>query len=344
MCEAPTISEEAHEVHAAAPVVDLHCDALLQWRYLRLDLARRHRPNPAPNAPLGLHADLPRLRDGGVAVVVLGLPAPVTNAVDGPGVAEELMLAAHAAFARDGRTRVLGGTGEAAEAKARGELLAVFGVEGGHMVGFDLDVLGAWKTIGVRLVGPAHLVPNVACQPSSRPGRADAPLTPYGRALVEAIDAHGLVLDLAHLNRRGFTEALDIHRGPLCVSHTGVGVAHDLWRNVTTDQARAVADRDGVIGVILYPVFLRGGLAGSIEDVVDHVDALRDAVGVRHIALGSDFDGGITLPREMRDAGDLVAITDALLCRGYPPEDCAAILGENALRVLRTDHETRGRE
>lgn len=338
MGKAVAVSAEAREVHAVAPVVDLHCDALLQWRYLRLDLARRHRPNPAPNAPFGLHADFPRLRDGGVAVVTLGLPAPVTNAVDGPGVAEELMLAAHAAFARDGRTRVLTDPSEAADAKARGELRAIFGVEGAHMVGFDLEVLGAWKTLGVRLVGPAHLVPNVACQPSSRPGRATEPLTSYGRALVEAIDGHGLVLDLAHMNRRGFDEAMQIHQGPVLVSHTGVDGAREQWRNVSDGQAKAVADRDGVIGVILYPAFLRGSLAGSITDVVDHVDALRDLVGVRHIAVGTDMDGGITLPQEMRDATDLVVLTDALLRRGYSPDDCTAILGENALRVLGTSH------
>jgi membrane dipeptidase len=202
------------------------------------------------------------------------------------------------------------------------------------MVGFDLSVLAAWRSLGLRLVGPAHLVPNVACQPNSRPSKADEPLTDYGRALVEAIDAHGLVLDLAHMNRAGFDECLRIHSGPVVVSHTGIAGAHDIWRNITRDQARAVADRGGVVGIILLPAFLSRGLSGSVEDVVDHMDAAVDAVGASHVALGTDFDGGITLPREMRDASDLVVLTDAMLRRGYDPETCIDILGRNALRVL----------
>jgi membrane dipeptidase len=297
-------------------------------------LAKRHRPNPIPSRPLGLHADLPRLREGGVALVTLGIPAPVANATIGPGIAEQLMLAAHAAMARDGRTRLLAPGEDLNATKARGELRAIFGIEGAHLVGFDLSVLERWRALGVRLVGPAHLVPNVACQPSSLPKRAGAPLTPYGRALVEAIDAAGLVLDLAHMNARGFDEALEIHRGRVLVSHAGLAGARPLWRNVTDEQARRIADRDGVIGVIFYPAFLRGSLHGSVSDVVDHVDAAVKAVGVQHVALGSDFDGAITLPREMRDATDLVAITDALLRRGYTADECRAILGENALRVV----------
>ena len=177
-------------------------------------------------------------------------------------------------------------------------------------------------------------MPNVACQPSSRPSQADAPLTGYGRALVEAISHHVLVLDLAHMNRRGFSECLEVHRGPVVVSHTGVAGAHELWRNVTAEQARAVADRGGVVGIIFFPAFLRGGLRGSITDVVDHIDAAVDAAGIDHVALGSDFDGGITLPDPMRDATDLVLLTDAMLRRGYTPEHCLMVLGANALRVV----------
>lgn len=322
---------EAAEIHAAAPVVDLHCDSILQWRYFRADLARRHRPNPLPGAPMFGHADFPRLREGGVALVTLGIPAPVTNAADGPGVAEQLMLACHAAMARDGRTRIASDMDEVAEAKARGELRAIFGIEGAHLVGFDLSVLGAWKALGVRMVGPAHLRSNVACTTSTFARADDEPLTRYGRALVEAIDANGLVLDLTHMNRRGFEESLRIHRGPVLVSHTGFASARPHWRNVTDDQAKAIADRDGVLGIIFHPAFLG---AKSVEALVDHVDAARAVVGVEHIALGSDFDGAITLPREMHDATDLVQITEALLRRGYTPNECIGILGANALRVL----------
>lgn len=306
----------------------------MQWRYARADLARRHAGNPLRSRPFFGHADLPRLREGGVAVVTLGVPVPVADARAGPRIGEQLILAAHAAMARDGRTRLLRPGDDPVDAKRRGRLLAIFGIEGAHVVGFDLDVLPAWRALGVRLVGPAHLVPNIACQPSSRPVRADDPLTAYGRALVEAVDDAGLVLDLAHMNRRGFEESLALHRGRVLVSHTGVTAAHDLWRNVTDDQAKAVADRDGVIGIILYPVFLRGSPFGTIEDVVDHIDAARRVVGSAHVAFGSDFDGGITLPDPLRGASDLPVLTDAMLRRGFTPDECVAILGGNAMRVL----------
>jgi membrane dipeptidase len=140
-----------------------------------------------------------------------------------------------------------------------------------------------------------------------------------------------VIVDLAHINRRGFLEACALATRPPIVSHTGVTSAYAHWRNIDDEQIRAVADKGGVVGIIFCPRFLGGS---GIEDVVRHLRHVIDVAGEDTPALGSDWDGMIVPTPDLRDAAHLPHLTDALLRAGFGEGVIAKVLRNNALRVL----------
>jgi membrane dipeptidase len=149
------------------------------------------------------------------------------------------------------------------------------------------------------------------------------------------MERNRMVVDLAHLNRKGFLEAMTLVRRPVMVSHTGISEVHPLWRNIDREQIRAVADAGGIIGVIFYPGFLTGRSRCTVDAIVDHLDAVRQWGGIDTPALGSDFDGCIpSLPDDLPDVASLPRLTEALFRGGFREDEIRKVMGENALRVL----------
>jgi membrane dipeptidase len=332
------VSQEALALHREAVVVDLHVDTLLWARsVLRYDLGRRHRPHPFGN-PFGNHVDLPRLREGGVDAVGLGIVVRPWG-LDPWGRLRAALRDAHRVLRRQQAGMGLATT--AAEVLARrreGRVAALLGVEGGHGLGGRPDRVAWLQRRGVTYLGLVHLTRCAFGHPANRPGPGG--LTAAGRELIAACEAHRVLVDLAHLDQGGFRDALTVLRHPPLVSHTGIAMAQPLWRNLDLEQCRGVADRGGVIGVIFFPGYLTGRLRATLEAVVDHLEALRQAVGRDTVAIGSDLDGCIaSLPAPLRDCSGLPLLTERLLRRGWTGAEIRQALGGNALRLLR---EVRG--
>lgn len=173
------------------------------------------------------------------------------------------------------------------------------------------------------------------------------PLTELGRRLIEEIERTGLVLDVSHLAEASFFEALDLYHGPVIASHSNCRAFVPTDRQLSDEMIRALAQRDGVIGIVLFNRFLQDGWkeAGRIKSqvtlahVVKHIQHVCDLTGdARHVALGSDFDGGFgaeSIPAELEHVEDLYKIEDALLAAEFPEEDIDNIMNGNWLRMLR---------
>jgi len=146
------------------------------------------------------------------------------------------------------------------------------------------------------------------------------------------MEKHGVIVDLAHINRKGFFDALAASSKPPIVSHTGVAGVRRHWRNIDDEQIRAVAERGGVVGIIFAPRYLGGDDLGA---VCDHIQHIIKVAGEGVPSLGSDFDGAVRPPRGLEDVAALPRLTAALLDRGLSREAVKKLLGENALRVLR---------
>ena len=161
-------------------------------------------------------------------------------------------------------------------------------------------------------------------------------LTEFGREYVRKLNEKRVLVDLAHLAREGFWHVLEVHDRtlPLAVTHAGCEGVFPHFRNVTDDQLRAVADRGGVVGILFQSSFLGGPGPGKAERVVDHLAHVVKTVGDDFAALGSDFDGAIIPPRDLKTVLELPRLVHLMLERGFAERTIQKILGENVLRVL----------
>ena len=327
-------SDDAKALHAEHPAIDLHADTLMWSRWLGYDLHKAHEP-PLFKAALGGHVDVPRMREGGMGAQFFGLVSlPIAERMRGLArVIEEQIDVLEVALARSPSALRLAKTADEVEACRRdGVLGALLGIEGAHALEGDVDRVAAFARRGVRYLGLLHFSANEVGYPAYGRGRRDGEgLTPFGVRVVEACEEHGVIVDLSHINKRGFLEACRIARKPPIVSHTGVLGAHEHWRNIDDEQLRAVADRGGCVGVIFCPEFLGGD---GIAPVVRHMKHILDVVGEEGVALGSDWDGFIVPTRELKDPRGLPLLTDALLAAGFSRTAIGKALRGNVMRVL----------
>jgi membrane dipeptidase len=202
-----------------------------------------------------------------------------------------------------------------------------------------VEELGWWRRAGVRVVGPAWHANRYSAD-TREPG----PLTPLGRALVPALGEAGMALDLTHMAEEACFEALELSAGPVCATHAHARRTCDIPRLLSDRLVRAVAARDGVVGVLpvcwaLREGWRRGDPRVPLDRVVDAVVDLCDLTGgVRHVAVGTDFDGGQgaeSAPLGIETIADLPRLGDALVARGFSDDEAAAVLGGNWLRWLR---------
>jgi membrane dipeptidase len=325
-------SSEARALHAAYPAIDLHADTLMWARWTGYQLNRRHRA-PLLRAAFMGHVDVPRMVDGGVGAQFFGLVSlpfahrGMVRVIDEQIDELDRQIAAYPDVLC--KATSIAGIEDAAR---RGVRAALLGIEGAHALEGDLERVAHFARRGVRYLGVVHFSRNEAGCPAYGHGRSDAEgLSAWGRELVQACEANGVVVDLAHLNRTGFLQACAMATRPPIVSHTGVCGAFPHWRNIDDAQLRAVAERGGVVGVIFCPRFL-GGTA--ITDVVRHLRHVIDVAGEDVAALGSDWDGMIVPTPGLRDAAHLPRLTDALLAAGYGERVIGKVLRRNVARVL----------
>jgi membrane dipeptidase len=325
--------DEARALHAEVPVLDLHADTAKLMDKLGYDLAARHdRPMPTRINYIG-HVDLPRLREGGVAGQFFSFwttPYPERGCARSVGKQLDALDAAMAKHPTELRWARTGA--EVRAAKAAGAVAALGGIEGGQALEGQLDAIEVFSRRGVRYLGLLHFSANALGRPAKGRGADPAEgLTALGREAVRECERCGVIVDLAHINRRGFFDALALATLPLMVSHTGVSGVHPHWRNIDDEQLRAVADNSGCVGVIFARRFLGGA---SIDAVVDHLLHVMAVGGEDLPALGSDFDGFVVPPEGLEDVAAMPNLTVALSRRGVPTRTIEKILGGNVLRVL----------
>jgi membrane dipeptidase len=322
----------ARALHDEVCAIDLHADTPKLMDAFGYDLAKRHAPLPRRAGYFG-HVDIPRMREGGLGAQFFGMwTFPMPRAGCAQSIHRQLDALDASVSANPTEIARCVSRDDVDRARAEGKVAALSGIEGAQALEGRLENVEVFARRGVRYLGLAHFSANDTCKPAMGLGKDDSQgLSAFGREVVLDMDRTGMILDLAHINRRGFFEALELHKGCPIISHTGVAGVKEHWRNVDDEQLRAVAGRGGVIGVIFAPRYLG---ADGIEAVCDHLLHIIKVVGEDAPALGSDYDGAVRPPLGLEDVSCLPALTAALLARGTSRQVVKKLLGENALRVL----------
>ena len=317
-------------------IADAHADSLMWNRDLNQEATEGH-------------VDFPRLRRAGVGlqcftVVTRGFPYvggfPLFALSRGWPREARRGLWARAVFqferlARDceasgGRVRLTTCSDVLQRNAQDGTLSAVLGVEGAQALEGRVDRVAEAYRLGVRFMSLTHLSNNTLGG-SSFPGMGNRPLTAFGRQVLDAMAECGMSVDVAHASRRTLSDILGHPRArPFC-SHAGVEGAKALWRNLPDDALKTIADRGGIVGIIFAPPYLGGR---TVDDVVRHIRHAVAMMGEDAVALGSDFDGMIPLPRGMNDVTDISQVARALDQAGFTSVQVAKIMGKNLLQFF----------
>ena len=344
--ELPEISAEAAQLHDTLQIVDMHSDTLM-WDRDLLDRSDRG------------HVDLPRLQEGNVALQVFSsvTKSPKGQNVDDndddsdnitPLVVAQLqpprtwtsMTERSLYHAQKLHTAADDSDGELMFVKTRGDLEqlidqrvsgenvtgAMFSVEGLHNLEGDISNVDRLYDAGMRMAGFAHFFDNDVA--GSMHGIERGTLTDFGQEVFTTLEQRGVIIDLTHSSHEAVATMLDMATNPVVLSHGGVQGTCDNNRNVTDDEIRGVAATGGVIGVGYFETAV---CELSVDAVLDAIDHVVEVGGLETVALGSDYDGSVTVGW---DTSELAAITQGLLDRGYSDEDITAIMGGNTLRVM----------
>jgi membrane dipeptidase len=220
-------------------------------------------------------------------------------------------------------------------------LAAVLHLEGAEPIGPGLEELDVLHAAGMRSLGLVWSRPNAFATgvPFAFPGSPDQGpgLSGAGRELVRACSELRILIDLSHLNARGFWEVAELSTAPLVASHSGAHALCPSPRNLADEQLRAIGESGGLVGINFHVGFLRADGADDADTplsaIAAHAAHVAELAGVDAVALGSDFDGA-TMPEQLGDVTGLPAVLDALRAAGFGEADLVKVAHGNWRRVL----------
>lgn len=319
-------------------MADLHSHALMSMYYWRKTLDTRGRtPWLLPYLPTSSHIDVPRIRESGVKLLTFAVYAffrwPHRDCFE---TAKAQIALFEGLVARHPDVLVHAKTpAEIQAAVAGGKIAAVLALEGGHHVGNDPANLAYFKQRGVFYITLTHFIntPVGDTYLASRFTRTKG-LRAFGRRLIGGMEKAGLIVDVAHSSEKGFWDVMEVAKRAPIYSHGGAKSVCRHDRHLTDDQSREIIRRDGLLGVILYPHYLRiGAVWGKMEDVFRHLDHWLSLGGEDHVAIGSDM-GGVVLLKEIGDIAGMPRLHDALVKR-FGETLSRKILFDNAMGYLK---------
>ena len=222
--------------------------------------------------------------------------------------------------------------------ETKGSLGMILSMEGTVALERNLRLLPIFYELGIRNIGLSWSRKNLFCEGVMFPETniEGEGLSIHGKELVEQMETLGLLVDVSHLNERGFTDVAKMSSKPFIASHSNSHQLCPVIRNLRDDQLMQIASADGVVGINFCPPFLiqKNPEKASINTVVQHIKYIAELIGVEYVGLGSDFDGIETTPKGLENVSKMKNIPPLLDKEGFSKQDIAKIMGGNFQRVF----------
>jgi membrane dipeptidase len=322
-----------------------------------------------------MHTDLARLAEGKVGAQYWSVyvPASLTEPEAVQMTIEQIDVMKRLIDRYPGALRYVETADELESAMAEGRVASMLGMEGGHSIGSSLAVLRQMYALGARYMTITHSR-NTPWADSATDTPEHGGLTEFGKDVIREMNRIGMLVDLSHVSEETMHDALDVARAPVIFSHSGVRAVNGHARNVPDSVLLRLPENGGIVMVVALPGFLneerRQWFAQreafeaqqkslyqgqpdavlramaewdaanpepqtTIADMADHIDHIRNLIGVEYIGIGADYDGMPTGPVGMEDVTGYPALFAELARRGYSQVELELIASRNAIRVLR---------
>jgi membrane dipeptidase len=302
------------------------------------------------------HTDLSRLRKGGVTGQFWSVYAPSTlSGRQAAVVTVEQIMFVRAFVERFPNDLVFATCADdVVKANQGGRIASLIGVEGGHCIDDSLTILEMFYALGARYMTLTHNH-NTSWADSATDERRLGGLNTFGREVLQTMNRMGMLVDLSHVSKEVMIDALSTTTAPAIFSHSCARALVDIPRNVPDDVLSLLAKNDGICMVAFVSDFVSDEFAQwldqkgkkdlgvppivTVEHVADHIEHIREVAGIRHVGIGSDFDGAQDMPLGLSDASTYPLLMDTLINRGWSLRELEQLRSGNILRVLRDAEE-----
>jgi len=302
------------------------------------------------------HTDLSRLRKGGVTGQFWSVYAPSTlSGRQAAVVTVEQIMFVRAFIERFPNDLVFATCADdVVKANQGGRIASLIGVEGGHCIDDSLTILEMFYALGARYMTLTHNH-NTSWADSATDERRLDGLNTFGREVLQTMNRMGMLVDLSHVSKEVMIDALSTTTAPAIFSHSCARALVDIPRNVPDDVLSLLAKNDGICMVAFVSDFVSDEFAQwldqkgkkdlgappivTVEHVADHIEHIREVAGIRHVGIGSDFDGAQDMPLGLSDASTYPLLMDTLINRGWSLRELEQLRSGNILRVLRDAEE-----
>ena len=221
---------------------------------------------------------------------------------------------------------------------AKGKKVIMIGVENAYSMGLDTSNVKKFWDRGARYVSLSH---NGHSQFSdSNTGEFDGTsmhngLSDLGKEVVGLLNYYGIMIDISHPSKEAIRQMTELSKAPIIASHSSARALRDHPRNVDDEQLNWIKENGGVVQTTALDFFLtdREDPPANMDDFMDHIDYMVEKIGIDHVGISSDFDGGGGIVG-WEDASETMNVTSALRERGYSESEIAKLWGGNLLRVL----------
>lgn len=338
------IQPDALSIHRAIVTLDTHID--IPWP-----------TGPDPFHEGARRVDLPKMRRGGLSAACFVAYVPQLTRT--PASEDAAHYRAVAMLDQIGRMPQatslipvrIASTADAIEAAKRDNVLAIVPcVENGFAVGADLSRIASFRARGAVYMTLTHNGHNAladSCNPRRDLGDREIEhggLSVLGKSAIAAMNQAGLLVDVAHTSRDTMVQAADTSRTPIVSTHSCVSAICDHSRNMTDWQLDVIRDVKGVIQITAVSAFLKPNAKPeevTVADFADHIDHAVKRIGIDHVGISSDFDGGGGFS-DWHDASQSPNVTLELVRRGYDRGALEKLWGGNFLRVMRMAEKVAG--